>query len=184
MTATMDEKREYFRCSGTVFLHFAIKQETAGNGLKSSTQSSLDPIGLKIMNFRARLDYNQPEQWKYFSELCEIIEDMYTAIPLPGKQANALPKANKQAVIISGGGIQFLNAAALSPGQLLGMTITFPTYPNESVFVDARVLRSNPHGNQHYIACQFVNMNETDQELIIKFVNYLQRQKLSNQRPR
>ncbi len=184
MTTGHEEKREYFRCSGTVFLYYAIKQENPSDGLQGTTHTSLDPIGLKIMNYRARLDYNQPEHWKYLSELCEIIEAMYAAIPLPGKRANALPKANKQAVIISGGGIQFFNTEMLQPGQLLGMTITFPTYPNESVFVNARVLRCHPHGNQHLIACQFENMSDTDQELIIKFVNYLQRQKLSNSRPR
>lgn len=175
------DKREYFRSVGVVYLHIeTLRDHFKEDLLQPKHKSKLDPVALKTMSLKARIQYNEPELKEYFLEIIDIIETLHEQLPKI-VQNKEREDAQRQSVIISGSGMQFQYHKPLEIGEKLFLTITFPSYPNETIGVQGEVISCKAKGeseDEFRISVKFKNLSDANLQLIIQFGNKLQRQKL------
>ncbi len=173
-------KREYFRATGIVYLHVGRRSEQSEGDRKNQhiPKSNLDPIALKLLNFRSQLQYNTPQSYEYFQSLTDIVEQMHDAILDQTGQILTSCLAKRQSVVLSGSGIEFITSEHYEPKEQLILAITFTGYPFETLTLIGEVIQEKPHGEdpkKHRTCVAFVNISEADCQVLIKHVNYLQR---------
>lgn len=176
----MKEKREFFRGTGMVYLHVTPKHAQVPVAAGPEPADALDPLAIKLMNFRARLEYADSPHVEPMRELVRLLEEMYGA--MAGARHGALPLATRQPVNISGSGLQFFSDTPFAVGNEVLATISFPAYPHSTVSCEAVVVRVDQSQAPHRraISLRFQNIRESDRDQIVQYVNYLQRQQLAS----
>ena len=185
-------RRNYFRAVGVVYLQVLRESDPVQpeHPLATSSQApdkadkieKLDEIGLKLMTLRSRIHYHMPENSTFFLDVIDILLTLDQSLKnsLHGALSITNRLAQRQSVIISGSGLEFITEDRYVPGESLVVVLTFPEYPYATVSVRSEVIRVEPHGtNTHRFrtAIAYENIEESDRELIIKYVNHLQRKK-------
>lgn len=198
-SGTGSERRQFFRAAGVVYLHIqrgpTFKEDcpdsSAGSEAPAAPPSSpaspaseegLDPIALKLAGFRSRLHYDLPQGHEYLLEIAAIVEQLHHSLVEGDNLLGHLPKSHRKSVIISGSGLEFITADRYRTGEPIKITLTFPDYPSATVVLSAEVVRVAPYGNtsdRRLIGIAYKDISEADQDLIIKYVNHLQRKKLA-----
>lgn len=166
-------QREYFRCDGTVYLRFlppALPDPQAAD--------AIDHAGIMLRNFRARLDYEKPDDAPYVCALMECVEALYTYMQTLQSTHPSHTDFVRKDVNISGSGIAFFSSIAFEPLSHIALQIAFPGYPFAMVTVGAEVrhVMQDTESGAYRVACKYDNISEADRDLIVRFVNYLQRQ--------
>ncbi len=175
---SQDEKRSYFRISGTIYLHAELK-EVATEGPLLPQSDKMDEVSIRLMHYKARLCYNEPAEYEYFLQLAEIIEAMQHQ-QRNIRQKKAPLELVKQSVIISGSGMEFFSTENWKKDDSLILTISFLEYPFATITTEALVMgeKTDLDSKRNKTAVSFQGISEKDRELIIKFVNHLQRKKI------
>jgi len=174
------EQRQYFRSAGIVYLHIQRARDPVD--AKETIAPTMDPIALQLMSFRARLDYDRPEGLAYLQELTNILEEMHAWIAHTGSPDGALPIAQRQSVILSGSGLEFISPQPHPLGEMIIATVTFPGYPYATLHLGSEIMRCDVFGEtgeKYRVAIAFRDISEDHRDLIIKYVNHLQRKKLA-----
>lgn len=169
-----EELREFYRNSGVIYLHVRLKSEAPIEGQELPME--MDVVGLKLMNLKNQLHYHNPEHSASVQDLVKIVEELYQNCLKPDHKR--LPKYKKQAVVISGSGMDFLSEDSFTPGSELVCHLAFPDYPYTMIEVNAKVVRCEElSGNHRYrTAVHFYQISEKIRDHIIQFVNSLARQ--------
>jgi len=166
------ERRKYFRVQDVLPLTAKVIDEKDQSRIKSQVLygrclPSAPPLA------EDGEESIHPHLWRLFSYIntkLDIILDRMNAMD------PWLDQAEKTPVSISEGGIQFISRHAFRKGDLLEIKILLSTSPGLSIAVYARVKRANALPNQSCdIAAQFVDMEESVQEVIYRYI--LQRQR-------
>ncbi|MBF0492328.1 MAG: PilZ domain-containing protein [Deltaproteobacteria bacterium] len=170
--------RQYFRAQGYVYLRLEKldKDKRIFSFPGEELPESLDPIELKFMNFRSRLQYQKPAQEEFFEELLMVMEAVYSE----QSKKRKLPRSKKEWVHISASGLDLETDHPFEKGEKLICLMTFPDYPFESVSLLCEVIHCNPHSireNYYLLGIAFHNVSEPSRQSLIKFVNQLQRKK-------
>lgn len=175
------ERREYFRCGGTLYLYVATSPIIPNADLPnlSTLHEQLDTTQVQIKAFQERIEYERPEQLEYWRMLLRLLADVQEQ---HGRLARQLPShqtmAQRQAVIISGSGMQFFSPTPYAVDSTVYLWMAFPEYPYATIITEARVVKSDPLGEtpeKVRIAVEFLNLPEHDRDSIIKFVNHRER---------
>ncbi len=93
-------------------------------------------------------------------------------------------------VNLSGGGLRLTLPHQLSPGAKIGLEITLPIFPPIPLFTIAEVIRVAPSetakesSTLFETALKFIEIDEDDREMIIRYVFKRQRHTLRNRTPR
>lgn len=178
------ERRQYFRAMGTVYLRIErgspLKEHWLSQAMSPAVQESLDAVSLKLMNYRSRLHYEQPEVRQYLLELAGIVEELHRTLVHRHSFPDDVRRAYKRSVIISGSGLEFLTDEGFDVGEEVTLEITFPEYPYATVMTPAAVTRVEAYGSDRKkfrVCLLYGDIQETDRECIIRYVNHLQTQK-------
>ncbi len=169
------EEENYFKVLGEIYLYVEDYPDSENIHLSQGLPESGDPIELRLMNFQARLLYNNPEHSKDLIELARILEMIHKA-----KDLTKLPQVRLQSVLISAGDLEYLSHEYLPVGKRVLSHMSFPDYPYESISVAAEVIHCQlaRHPKPLYeVALGFQEIPENYREMIIKFVNQIQRRK-------
>lgn len=178
------EKRDYFRSAGTIYLAVSrIQTQSRNTGLENfRKKDAFDKIALKLMSFRAKLDYQNPEDKERFQEIADMLELLYHSVSnLKNGTDGQTVEFLRKPVIISGSGMEFPSNEDFSPHEKVALAITFSGYPYEFVSTEAEVIRikkAPSHTSKHLVCVKYSDISEKNRDLIIKFVNHLQRKKI------
>ncbi len=170
------ERREYYRKPGIIYL--LIEKSTADLPAKETPPAVIDQVTLRLMNFRQRLEYTSPPQKEYFEQLCEIMEMFHHNVMEELDEGKKTPRSRRQSVVISGSGMDFLSDESFSPEERILCHMTFTVYPYATLRLKSRVIRVLPYGQdgtRHRVCVNFEEVPENDRELLIRFVNELER---------
>ncbi len=178
-TRVEDERRNFYREAGIVYLHIAPHSDKASTDVSIDSAATLDPIILRLLNFRSRISYNHPDNEEYFQSVAEIVALLHDEITSL-RSGEHLPYARRKSVIISGSGLEFLSQEVYQPKDRLAITITFLDYPFATISVVGEVIRCDLQDStrkKYRTVIGFPMIKETKRDIIIKYVNYLQRKK-------
>jgi hypothetical protein len=173
-----DEKRSFFRISGTLYLNAKRKCDSNGN-VTLAPPEKMDELSIRIMHYLSKLRYEKPAGSEYIMELAEIVSAMNAARVHSDRKNGDVSDLARQSVIISGSGMEFFTDESWVADEVLTMTISFPEYPFATVMTDARVVSERTAQHRKKIAVEFQGIAEQDRDLIIKYVNHLQRKKIA-----
>src|SRR5438045_2370295 len=98
LSLSKDERRQYFRVLGVVYLHLERKKDRTETPSEKLLPETLDEIEIKLFHFRQKLAYNPPQE-EYWEEVIDILGDMHRARKTP------LATYERKSVIISGSSI-------------------------------------------------------------------------------
>lgn len=169
-----EELREFYRNSGVIYLYVSSKIESVIES--QDLPMEMDGVALKLMNLRNQLNYHNPEYSAPVQDLVRIVEELYQNCLKPDHKR--LPKYKKQAVVISGSGMDFLSDESFTPGSEVMCYLAFPEYPYTMIEVKAKVVRCEELSGHHRYrtAIHFHKISEKIRDHIIQFVNSLTRQ--------
>ncbi len=183
-----DEEGSYFRATGVMYLHIergsASHEAWLSQAASPQSQGRLDPIALKIINYRSRLHYDKPEIEPYLIDLLNIVDDLHTAL-LKGNYSIGLGMAQKQSVIVSGSELEFLTEEKFASGETVTVHMTFTEYPFTTLVMLAKVADVQSFGaarKKNRVRLAFHNIREADRDSIIRYVNQLQRRRTARHR--
>lgn len=171
------ERRDYFRKTGIIYLLIESNNSKAPS-IESEPKSALDDIALKIMNLKSRIKYNEPDQSDYLLDIIEVLDLTHLVVIQSKESKSILAKSIRQPVVISGSGLDLHTSTQYTLGDIHQLHITFPDYPFMSVSPKGVVVRcsqSTEDPVQYHVAFEFSEIKETERDVIIKFVNHLQR---------
>ncbi len=184
MNENSKENREYFRITGIVYLTInkLANQGTATSPLVTAPEF-LDKIALKLLHYKANLNYHQPAHFQSLLEMADILELMHDTYL--SRDSHPTIASKRQSVILSGSGMEFLSEEAFNVGDLVSLNIGFPDYPFTSVQIEAEIKISElcPGEARRKTIVSFGTMTELDRNSIIKYVNFLQRKKKIEKKP-
>ncbi|QQR81105.1 MAG: PilZ domain-containing protein [Deltaproteobacteria bacterium] len=168
------ELRQFYRNSGVIYLYVQPKNEEFLENHEMPME--LDAVALRLMSLKNQLRYHNPEYSESVQELVKITEELYQNCLKP--EHKRPPRYKKQAVVISGSGMDFLSEQSYPPGMELLCHISFPEYPYTMIDVEAKVVKCEElHGSHRYkTAISFHKISERIRDHIIQFVNSLTRQ--------
>lgn len=175
------ERREYFRSQGVVYLTVASSPPLDAAAEESIPACpTMDDVQVLLMNFRDRMQYESPEQHSYLQQLGTVIEALHRRCTEP---ASATRVYQRSVVDISGAGIQFPWSQAYAEETPLLLHIAFPGYPFATVALPSLVVRCEPAADAGLftVTAAFEGISEEQRDLVIMFVNHLQRRKLHAQ---
>ncbi len=178
-----ENQRDYFRVHGEIFLR--VTPCDTPPSAEISTTAGLDLAKLKLLNFQSRLTYNNPPGETYLQDLAEILGHLHETITALQSGRPPVPPLRPTAVVISGSGMTFPSKTPFAPDTLVQIDLGFLEYPFATITVQGQVLRCIPRDNQsgHDVIVTYHEIPEPDREVIIKFVNHLQRQQLKGSDP-
>lgn len=173
-----DEKRNFFRVEGFVYLRL----DKPGEIEKAETEpETLDRVGIHLLHLKNLIKYDPPAHDFYFRNLIHIMEQMHSQLTNKVK-----PQVfTRTHATISGSGIEFIWNKAYEKGEDLTLTLSFMDYPFQTVSVPAQVqdcAKVKGDAKTSRLVLSYADIPEADRELIIKFVNSLQRLELSKHR--
>ncbi len=166
--------RQFYRNSGVIYLQVYPKSESILETQEMPME--LDSVALRLMSLKNQLHYHNPEHSAPVQELVTIVEELYQNCLKP--EHKRAPKYKKQAVVISGSGMDFLSEKSYPPGLELTCHIAFPEYPYTMIEVGAKVVKCEelPDHRRYKTAVSFHRISERIRDHIIQFVNSLTRQ--------
>ncbi|MBI4239320.1 MAG: PilZ domain-containing protein [Deltaproteobacteria bacterium] len=176
-----EERREFFRSQGVVYLMVEsppLPEATVEESIPDCP--TMDDVQVLLMNFRDRLRYETPELAAYFSQLDTVIEALHRRCT----QQETAPKLFQRLFVdISGAGIQFPSPQAYPEEAALRLHIAFPGYPFATVALLSTVVRceSAVGADGYTVTAAFEGISEEQRDLVIMFVNHLQRRQLHQQ---
>ncbi len=177
MTSKFLDKRQFRRNSGIVYFHAVKKSEHVPLTMGEHPET-MDLVGIKLMNLKARIDYEKPEDIDYLKSLVGIVDEMYSEFTKPIEKRSDL-KLKRHSVVISGGGLDLITDDHFHQGEEIVCHLAFPGYPFTILTLDGEVTRSEPYGEEtgkYHIGISFNGIPEAKREILIKFVNHLERQ--------
>jgi len=161
------ERREYFRVDTDLFLRIhSLKENKQFQKLEEPIAEST----ILLKQFVARLDYDQPEGHAYWKDLAIVVLKMGEEF-----SKNSSPFLRKR-VSLSGSGMSFTWDKIFEENEKIEIEMGFTDYPHRVITMPAKILRSFSVSDQHkgYIVI-FEPKRESDRDLIIRFVNTIQR---------
>lgn len=182
-TPTDEENREYFRISGVVYLYI---EKTTDNNIDITNKElpeKLDPLALRIHHFKSRLLYDFKKEDSKIREIVDVLEEMHSLYKRSIELSTKLPEADRMSVIISGSGLEFISSKKFEKNDTIDLHISFLEYPFCTVVANGIVLKTEKFGTDGHKTRYIVEFSEITEEArdnIIRYVNKLQRDQLSN----
>jgi hypothetical protein len=186
----MEERREYFRVKDFIPLR-ARKVETeesselrrkigCGTRLKKE-----DLDGLNLLIEKVAKKAQEGDELFLFLSLMDKKLDMIMEQLLAGKKGHGEDNLNHEEVEISGSGMKFYPKERFEVGDLIAVDLFLPVFGVPKIPILCQVVRAGEeHGKQrrHYVAVKFIDINEEDRELLIKYLFRKERERLRRER--
>ncbi|MBX7147952.1 hypothetical protein K1X76_02605 [bacterium] len=160
----------YHEETGDVYLAFLKKNQTTQT---DDYPPTLNLISLEIKNFKDSLLYNEREDTEDLTRLTVLVNSLYDSIQRPVEQKKI--ELRKTTVTLSGEKMVLNHNTSLIHEDILTILIGFPGYPFKTVECEVTVLSCLQEGNFYKVELGFTNIDESHRDIIIKYVNHLQR---------
>ena len=184
------ERRRFFRIDDTISLSYRlIDEETVSLGLKNaanipteySLAATLDVLSQEALRIMQRLEKPNDD----LVELYKILDAKINAIAQTTMfRASNVNESNCQDVNLSASGVAFQQSSPLDIGLYLAIEMYLPS-TLALIRVYGKVINCESlQPEQYLISVEYTDINEEDQELLIKHVVRKQWQQLQEKRSR
>jgi len=184
-----DNSRHFFRATGIVYL--AVDDLHKSNDQKHEAPDSLDSIRSLINQTQSKLALLNVQNKELFEDLIKLILELYTSTKqsLELNESKFLTRfsAHRYSVIISGDTLEYISQAPLEIGIQKQLTIVMVDYPFETVTTKGTVIKCEQlkHSDSPYkLVFKFDEISQYKEDILVKFVNSLQRRKIANEKDR
>lgn len=169
--------RGFIRVNGTVYIHCepieldkGVKHENKEFLVPTFVQEEDDFVGLSIDAFREKILHDNPKDKDYYLKIQQLLSMMkrFFDSEMLGRKLDMYKKVN---VNISGSGIAFPSDVAYHAGQVLQLSLFFPSLPFANINMLADVVRSEKAEIGYEIKIKYKNISEETRDKIVKFID-------------
>jgi len=183
------EKREYFRIDDVISVvvnPVSSYKKKDSQFLKSATSSKafslMGPAESSGTHTEAS-DFMRSEQGELYQMIAEIKTKLDFLINHFILDKEGLLSSEKALVNISASGLRFVTTHAVEVNDIVEVKLLLPTFPPVAVFGYGEVKRVDPLGDDKYeIAVEYLNMDESVRNEIIKYTISHQRESIMRMR--
>ncbi len=185
MTEIMENHKEinFFSESGIVYLAIDEPDSKVNQVLESPLE--LDSIDAGIVQARKKLSLSTIEHKEIFDNIFTLLSDLYqtTKQSIQNQSGKLLTQfvAKKYNVKISGEYLEFNSDIDYDIGVSKKITIVMTEYPYETVSSEAIIVNcknDSEASNSYKVLVKFDQLSSEKEDLLVKFVNSLQRKKI------